>query len=106
MPISWADFERDLRSAAARARLPSPEQAKPGPVPADNGLRLDTHQAVQNAGCKPIKARENEPVEIAENKPLRRFSAEHIELVGKHHDLCFERGSRPEEPDDETPDPP
>jgi hypothetical protein len=42
-----ADFKRDLRSAAARARLPSPEQAKPGPMPADDRLRLDDHQGVQ-----------------------------------------------------------
>jgi hypothetical protein len=50
-----ADFERDLRSAAARARLPSPEQAKPNTAPADHRLRLDDQQGVQNAGCKPIK---------------------------------------------------
>jgi hypothetical protein len=73
-------------------------------MPADDRARLGDHQGVQNAGCKPIKARENEPVEIAENKPLRRFSAEHIELVAKHDDLRFERGSRPEAPNDETPD--
>src|SRR5262249_8356726 len=33
-----------------RARLPSPEQAKPGPMPADNRLRLDDHQGAQNVG--------------------------------------------------------
>ena len=87
-----ADFERDLRSAAARARLPSPEQAKPGPVPADHRLWFDDHH-VQNAGCKPIKARENEPVEIAENKPLWRFSSQHIKLVAQRYDLCLERSS-------------
>jgi hypothetical protein len=48
-----------------------PEQAKPGPMPADNRLRLDDHQGVQNTGCKPIKAGENEPVEIAENKNIK-----------------------------------
>jgi hypothetical protein len=69
-------------------------------MPADDRLRLDDHQGVQNAGYKPIKARENEPVEIAENKPLRRFSSQDIELVAKRPDLCFERGSRPEKPGD------
>ena len=44
-----ADFERHFRSAAARARLPSPEQPKPGPMRADDRLRLDDHQGVQNA---------------------------------------------------------
>src|SRR5215470_8939231 len=36
-----ANVARDLRSAAARARVPAPEQAKPGPMPADDRLRLD-----------------------------------------------------------------
>jgi hypothetical protein len=61
-------------------------------MPADNRLRLDDHH-VQNAGCKPIKARENEPVEIAENKPLWRFSSQHIKLVAQRYDLCLERSS-------------
>ena len=47
-----ANVARDLRSAAARARLPAPEQAEPRAMPADNRLRFDDHQAVQNAGCK------------------------------------------------------
>jgi hypothetical protein len=40
------------------------------------------------------KARENEPVEIAENNPLRRFSLQHNELVAK----------RQEKPGDQPPD--
>ncbi len=81
IPDQLTNFKRDLRSAAARARLPSPEQAKPSTVPVDDRLRLDDQQGIQNAGGKLIKACENEPVEIAENKPLRRFSSQHIELV-------------------------
>ena len=34
------DFERDFWPAAARARLPSPEQAKTGSMPADDRLGL------------------------------------------------------------------
>src|ERR1700740_2813776 len=63
------DFEWDLRSAYPRARLPSPEQAKPGPVPADNRLRFDDHQGVRNAGCDPIEAPQKQTDEIAEKKP-------------------------------------
>src|ERR1700741_2230022 len=83
IPDQLTDFEQDLRSAYPRARLPSPEQAKPGPVPADNRLRLDDRQGVQNVGRDPIEARKNEPVEIAENNPLWRFSLQHIELVAQ-----------------------
>ncbi len=38
-----ADFERHLWPAAARSRLPSPEQAKTRAMPADNTLRLYNH---------------------------------------------------------------
>ena len=98
-----ADFEWHFWSPAARVRLPSPEQTKPGPMPADNSLWFDDHQGVQNVGCDPIKARKNEAIKIAENKPLWRFSLQHIELVTEHQDLRLERGSRPEEPDESAP---
>jgi hypothetical protein len=52
-------------------------------VPADNRLWFDDHQGVQNVGRDPIEARKNEPVEIAENNPLWRFSLQHIELVAQ-----------------------
>jgi hypothetical protein len=73
-------------------------------MPTNNRLRLDDHQGVQNARCKPIEARKNEPIKIAENKPLWRFSVQHIELVAKRQDLCFERGSRPKKPGHYPPD--
>src|SRR5215467_11904205 len=75
-------------------------QAKPGPMPADDRLRLDDHQGVQDAGCKPIKARKYESIGIAKNKPLWRFSAQHIELMAECHNLRLERGSRSEKPGD------
>src|SRR5262249_57144436 len=56
------------------------------------------------AGRKPIEARKNEPIKIAENKPLWRFSLQHIELVAKRQDLRFERGSRPKKPGHHPPD--
>jgi hypothetical protein len=93
-----ADFGRHFWPATARARLPSPEQAKPGPVPADNRLRFDDHQGVQNVGCDPIEARKNEAIKIAENKPPWRFSLQHMELVAKRQDLRFKRGLRPKKP--------
>ena len=88
-----ADFDRHFWPAAARARLPSPEQAKPGPMPADDRLRLDDHQGVQNVGCDAIQARKNEAIKIAENKPLRRFSSQHIKLVAQRHNLCLEHSA-------------
>jgi len=59
-----ANFERHLRSAAATSRLPSPEQTKTGTMPADNSLRLDDRQGVQDARRNPIEAGENQTIEL------------------------------------------
>jgi hypothetical protein len=65
------DFEGHLRSAAARSRLPSPEQTKPSAMPTDHGLRLNDDQGIHNARRNPIEAGKNQTVEIAESQPLR-----------------------------------
>src|SRR5262249_24028951 len=98
-----ADFDRYFWPANSRPRLPSPEQAETSAMPADDHLWSDDHEGVQNVGCDPIKARKNEAIKIAENKPLWRFSSQHIELVAKRQDLRLERGSRPEEPNESAP---
>ena len=85
-----ADFERHFWSAAARARLPSPEQAKTRTMPADDRLRFDDHQGVQNARRNPIEAGKNEAIEVAEGESLRGFSSEHVELVAQRQDLGLE----------------
>jgi hypothetical protein len=38
-----------------------------------------------------IKARKNEAITIADNKPLRRFSSQHIKLAAQRHNLRLER---------------
>jgi hypothetical protein len=52
-PDQLANFERYLWSAAARSRLPSPEQAKTSAMPADDRLRLYDHQGIHNAWRNP-----------------------------------------------------
>src|SRR5262245_37822021 len=104
LPDQLADFEWHFWPAYSRARLPSPEQAKPGLVPADNRLRFDDHKGVQNVGCDPIEARQNEAIKIVEDKPLWRFSVQHIELVAERHILRLERNAGSEEPGEDAPD--
>ena len=99
-----AGFERHFWSAAARARLPSPEQVKPGPMPADDRLRLDDRQGAQNSRRDLIETGKDKTIESIEGNPLRRFSSQHIKLVAQRQDLRLERSARSEEPDDETPD--
>jgi hypothetical protein len=50
-------------------------------MPTDNRLRLHDHQGIHDARRNPIEAGKNQTVKIAENKPLWRFSPQHIELV-------------------------
>ena len=85
-----ANFERHLWPASARSRLPSPEQAKSGTMPADDRLRFDDHQGMQNVRHNPIEAGKNEAIEVADGESLRRFSSEHVELVAQRHDLRLE----------------
>ena len=47
-------------------------------MPTDNGLRLNDYQGIHNARRNPIEAGRNQPIEIAEGEPLRRFSSQHI----------------------------
>jgi len=70
-----ANFERDPWSAGPTLRLPSPEQAKTGAMPSDDGLRLHDRQSVHNARRKPIEDGKDQTIEIAESQPLRGFSS-------------------------------
>ena len=88
-----ADFQRHLRPAAAAPRLPSPKQAKAGAMPTNNGLWLYDRQSVQDAWGNLIEAGENQTIDIAESEPLRRFPAQHVELLAQREDLCLKRRS-------------
>src|SRR5450631_2028858 len=88
-----ANFERDLWPAAATSRFPSPKQAKTGAMPADNRLRLDDHQGIQNVRHNPIEAGKNEPIESCEGDSLWRFPSQNIELAAQRQDLRLERGA-------------
>jgi hypothetical protein len=68
--IQPTNFERHHWPAAASSRLPSPEQAKTRTMPADDRLRFDDHQGVQNARRNPIEAGKNEAIEVAEGESL------------------------------------
>src|ERR1700731_1586261 len=59
-------------------------------MPADDRLRFDDHQGVQNARRNPIEAGKNEAIEVAEGESLRGFSSEHVELVAQRQDLGLE----------------
>jgi hypothetical protein len=51
-----------------------------------------------------IEARQNEAIKIVEDKPLWRFSLQHIELVAERHILRLECNAGSEEPGEDAPD--
>jgi hypothetical protein len=50
------NFRRYARPAGTSTRFPPPEGAKASSVPADDGLRLNDRNCIQNARCNPIQA--------------------------------------------------
>jgi hypothetical protein len=50
-------------------------------MPMDYGLRLQDRQRVQYFGSQAIKPDEHKAIDTAEGHPLRRSTAQHIELV-------------------------
>src|SRR5436309_2776140 len=75
------NFERHLRPANSSSRLPAPEQAETSAMPAQNGVGLDDREGIQNTRRHPIQADENQAIEVAEDRPLRRASVQHVQLM-------------------------
>ena len=71
------DFRRYARPAGAPTRFPAPERAEAGSMPADNGLRLDDRDRIQDAWCDPVQADEDQTVKIAGG----RASTQHVQLM-------------------------
>src|SRR5271170_3794337 len=66
-----ANFDQDLRPAAAVPRLPSPEQAKARTMPSDDSLWLNGRQGVHPARRKSIEGGKDQAIETTEGEPLR-----------------------------------
>src|SRR3954451_4827713 len=98
------NFERHLGPADSSSRFPAPEHAKTSAMPAQNRLRLDDREGIQNTRRDPIQAYENQAIEAAQDRPLRRPSVQYIQLMAQGQVLCPKRCSRPEQPDEHPPD--
>src|SRR4051812_36036139 len=73
-------------------------------MPAQNRLRLDNPEGIQNTRRDPIQADENQTIEGAQDRPLRRTSVEYIQLMTQSQVLCPKRCSRSKQPDEHPPD--
>jgi hypothetical protein len=70
------NFDKHLGPAGSSSRLPPPEQAKASAMPAYNGCRLYDRERIQNTRRNPIQADEDQAIEVAEDRALRRPSVQ------------------------------
>ena len=56
-----------------------------------------------HVGHQAIEASENEPINVAEDKALRRFTPKHIHLMAKNENFGLQRRAGPEQPGHEAP---
>src|SRR5262249_55507683 len=63
-------------------------------------------QSVQRARRQAIESHKQQPVDAGEGHPLRGFALQDVELMPEHKDFGFQRGSRPEQPDQGAPNQP
>ena len=95
---------RHLRPPGSYSRFPAPEQAKTRAMPAQNRLRLDDREGIQNTRRDPIQADENQAIEGAQDRSLQRPSAQYVQLMAQSQVLGPKRCSRPKQPDEHPPD--
>jgi hypothetical protein len=84
LPLRRLDFHR--------------QNKRTGPMPSDDRLGLHDRQGVRHAQRKSIKGGEDQTIEIAEGKPPRGLSSQHIEQVAQRQDLRLERSSSRKSP--------
>ena len=95
-PDQAANLDRDLGSAAARTRLPSPIEPKARPVPAQHRVRLDDRDGIPQRRKQPAQPDEEQPVGRRQPGPRRSLPVKHIQLMPQHCDLGFQLRLRPE----------
>src|SRR3954453_1165263 len=77
------NFEKHLGPARSSSRLPLPEQPKASAMPANNGCRADDRERIQNTRRDPIQADEDQAIEVAEDRALRRPSVQYVQLMAQ-----------------------
>src|SRR3974377_1634439 len=60
--------------------------------------------AIPSLRCQTIQSGEYQPIELAECRPLRRFTSQDVQLMAQHQDFSLQRDPRWKKPDQRTPD--
>ena len=93
---------RRPRPATARSRFPPPIASETDAVPADHCPRPNHRQCIKCCGYQPRQQNEQQAIDIAQCRPVRRFTPEHIDLVAKNQDLRFTPCAGPQQPNERT----
>src|ERR687891_2015988 len=72
-------------------------------MPADHCLRLENLPCILDLGCQTVKYDEHQPIDVVEDRALRRFTPQHVELMSEHKDLGLQGSLRPEQSDHGIP---
>ena len=84
-----SDLMRRARPATARSRFPTPIGSETGAVPADHCARPNHCQCVKCCGYQPRQQNEQQAIDVAQCRSVRRFAPKYIDLVAKNQDLRF-----------------
>ena len=96
------DLMRRPRSPTARSRFPSPIGSETDAVPADHCARPNHCQCVKCCGYQPRQQNEQQAIDVAQCRSVRRFAPEYIDLVAKNQDLRFTPCAGPQQPNERT----
>jgi hypothetical protein len=75
-------------------------------MPCDHGRGLENYQRIAHAGHQPKERGEHQPIDVAEDKALRRLAPQHIQLMTKDENFGVQRSAGPEQPSHNAPDQP
>jgi hypothetical protein len=67
-------------------------------MPTDNGLRLEYLWRIQRRGRQAIEPAKYQAIDFAKDRPVRRSTAQNIDLVAKNEDFGLQCRPRPEQP--------
>ena len=99
----FANFGGYAWPAASWSRFPAPISSEARAMSGNHCCWLEDHQRAQHFGCQAIETSKHKPVDIAEDKPFRRLTPQHVGLMAKNENFGLQRSTRPEQSSHNVP---
>src|SRR6516162_7765182 len=97
-----ADVGRDRGPADTTARLPTPVQTEPAPMPAHQRLRLEDNRGFEHGGAQPIEPDEDQAICSAQPEPCRRRPLQDDKLLAEKCRFGLASRMRSEQSDEQS----